>query len=149
MIPNEKVSSLKARANLEREIEIQDSICSPHVVALRNVAKTQNSWYLAMEFCNGGDLERYMRIRGKLLENEARLIIRQIIMGLSAIKSKNVLHRDLKLANVMIHFNELGNELCDSKKINEYIKNFNFEENHNQMTCKIADLGFARKVEAA
>ena len=60
-----------------------------------------------------------------------------------------MLHRDLKLANVMIHFNELGNELVGSNKMNEFIKNFNFEENHNQMTCKIADLGFARRVEAA
>lgn len=133
--------------NLEREVSIQSQIWSPHVVSCRNVAKTSSNWYILLEYCNGGDLEKYLRLRGKLAEAEARLIIRQVIMGLQALKQKGVLHRDLKLANVMLHFSEFRNDPSDSKKLCEYIKNFEFETKHNTMTCKIADLGFARQVD--
>ena len=53
---------------------------SPSVVALRNVTKTKGTFYLQLEFCNGNDLENYLKIRGgRLPEQEARIIIRQII----------------------------------------------------------------------
>ena len=61
-----------------------------------------------MELCNGGDLENYVKQRGGYLEEqEARLILCQIVEGLAALKSKDVMHRDLKLANIMMHFSLL------------------------------------------
>jgi serine/threonine protein kinase len=61
-----------------------------------------------MEFCNGGDLDNYRKVRGGFLkEKEARLILRQIMLGIAAIKEKEVMHRDLKLPNVMLHFDKM------------------------------------------
>jgi serine/threonine protein kinase len=66
-----------------------------------------------MELCNGGDLEGFRKARGGFLqEQEARLILRQIMKGIQAIKEKNVMHRDLKLPNVMINFAELAPNIC-------------------------------------
>ena len=40
-----------------------------------------------MEMCNGGDLQSYKMDRGGFLcEGEARMILKQIIMGLAAMK---------------------------------------------------------------
>jgi len=39
-------------------------IKSPYVVALRDATKTMGNYYLAMELCNGGDLENFRRARG-------------------------------------------------------------------------------------
>jgi serine/threonine protein kinase len=70
----------KAYQNIINEIEIQSMLKSPSVVALRNVTKTKGTFYLQLEFCNGNDLENYLKIRGgRLPEQEARIIIRQII----------------------------------------------------------------------
>ena len=57
-----------------------------------------------MEFCNSGDLEGFLKLRGGYLyESEARIILRQIVDGLQAIRLKKVVHRDLKLANILLN----------------------------------------------
>lgn len=55
-------------------------IVSPFVVSLKDCTKTEKNYYICMEFCNGGDLESFKKIRGGYLkEHEARFIIRQIL----------------------------------------------------------------------
>lgn len=91
-----------------REIGLMGEIHSPHVVSLKTSTKTINSYYLVMELLNGGDLSNYVRERGGYLkEQEARLIIKQIVEGLTAFKQANVMHRDLKLPNIMVNFTEV------------------------------------------
>lgn len=66
---------------------IQGEIRSPNVVALYNAAVTKHKYWLLMEICNGGDLKKYIGLRdGYLKEPEARLILRQIVRGITAIK---------------------------------------------------------------
>ena len=70
--------------------------------------KTSSNYYLVMEFCNGGDVDGFLKNRnGYLSEIETRLILKQLVQGLMAIQAQNVMHRDLKLANVMMTFPEL------------------------------------------
>lgn len=59
------------------------------------------------------------------------------------------MHRDLKLPNVMINFSNLKPSACtdDTFNIKEFTSKFDFENDHQSMTCKIADLGFARKLQ--
>lgn len=57
-----------------------------------------------MEFCNGGDLERLKDIRGKFSEMEARIILQQLVAGFKEIYKQQVMHRDLKLANILVNF---------------------------------------------
>lgn len=83
-------------------------IKSPHVVELKNATQTLNYYYLALELCNGGDLENFRLARGGILkEYEARVVLKQIIIGLDAIKQKGIMHRDLKLDNIILHFPNL------------------------------------------
>ena len=54
-----------------------DQINSPYVVKLKDATQTRNNFYLAMELCNGGDLQGYLKHRGGYLsEPEAKLIVR-------------------------------------------------------------------------
>lgn len=83
-------------------------IKSDYVVALKDATKTANNYYLAMEYCNGGDLGNLIKERGGYLkEYECRNLICQIVNGIAAIKDAHVMHRDLKLPNIMLHFKEL------------------------------------------
>lgn len=59
-----------------------------------------------MEYCNGCDLEHFKNLRKRFSEFEARLILQQIVAGFMKIYENKVMHRDLKLANILIHFNE-------------------------------------------
>ena len=57
-----------------------------------------------MEHCNGGDLENLKEIKGRFREEEARLILQQLVNGFKEIYKMQVMHRDLKLANILVHF---------------------------------------------
>ena len=58
-----------------------------------------------MEYCNAGDLLNLKNIRSRFTEVEARTILKQIVEGFKDIYKKNVMHRDLKLANILVHLN--------------------------------------------
>ena len=120
----------KNLSNLTNEIVIMSDIRSPYVVALLNATKTSKNFYLAMELCNGGDLENFVKQRGGYLkEQEARLILRQIVQGIAAIKSKDVMHRDLKLPNIMMQFSRLPADIHSTNAkfdLNAYIRKLNF-----------------------
>jgi len=59
----------------------------------------------------------------------------------------NVMHRDLKLANIMVHFPDLPDDHCtqDIDMRLKHLKNVPLTEKN--IVCKIADLGFARKLD--
>ena len=72
--------------------------------------KSKSSYYLVLDYCNGGDLATFVANVGKLSEDISRLIIIQIIQGMMHLHSLGVLHRDLKLANVLIHFPDMAGQ---------------------------------------
>jgi serine/threonine protein kinase len=65
-----------------------------------------------MEYVCCGDLLSFVRKRSKLNENIAKFIFKQIIEGLQYIHSQNIVHRDIKLDNILI---DLQNniKICD------------------------------------
>ena len=84
---------------------------------------------------------------GFLNEVDARRILIQVVRGVAAMHERDIMHRDLKLDNIMVHFPSLSyNRLFDRTfKLFEYITEFNLDEDFQ---VKLADLGLARKVDA-
>lgn len=54
------------------------------------------------ELCSAGDLFSYIKKRRKLKETHAKYFFVQILKGLAALHKAGILHRDIKLENVMI-----------------------------------------------
>ena len=86
------------------EVDALQMISSEHVVKLIKPYKSKQRHYLITELCNGGDLQGLVNLRKQLSEDDARMIIRQIAIGLRDINSAHIMHRDLKLANILLHF---------------------------------------------
>lgn len=57
---------------------------------------------LIMEFLQGGDLVQYLEEKGKLSEDEARVIFKQIAEAIRYCHGKKLIHRDLKLENILL-----------------------------------------------
>lgn len=67
---------------------------------------------IIMEYISCGDLLSYVRRRSRISENVAKFIFKQIIEGIQYIHSKNVVHRDIKLDNILIDLNN-SIKICD------------------------------------
>jgi len=57
---------------------------------------------LVMELCAGGDLLNFVRKRKRLDEETAKVLFKQVIEGIGYIHSKKILHRDIKLDNILL-----------------------------------------------
>ena len=67
---------------------------------------------IVMEYICGGDLLSFVRKRTKLNEITAKFIFRQIIEGLQYLHSQNIVHRDIKLDNILIDLTNTV-KICD------------------------------------
>jgi serine/threonine protein kinase len=54
-----------------------------------------NDYYI-QELCEGGDLKTYMDRCGRLTENQAKAIFKQIFEAIVYLHSKKIAHRDIK-----------------------------------------------------
>ena len=124
--------------SLAREIIFLSTINSPNVVKLQEVIKTKSNYYSVLEFCNGGSLQSFLDLHGRFPEKFAVKALQHIVNGCSALYDKNVMHRDLKLDNILIDFPEYDSPTEFDMKAMD-LENVEF-------CVKIADLGYAREL---
>ncbi len=120
-INKSKLTSERHKAKIQLETSIMKSLSSSnYIVKIYETYQTQKHICIVMEYICAGDLLSYIRKRSKLNENIAKFIFKQIILSLQFIHNKNIVHRDIKLDNILIDLNNKI-KICDfgvSKKIN-------------------------------
>jgi len=101
---------------------------NPNLVKTYEILRSATKFYIAMELCEGGDLDSYIKkkykspgkgISGQVPEEECRQLYGDIVNGYRGLRELKVVHRDLKPKNILM-----------SKGV-----------------WKIADFGFAKKVD--
>ncbi|XP_058884698.1 hormonally up-regulated neu tumor-associated kinase homolog A-like isoform X2 [Acipenser ruthenus] len=88
--------------NLRREGQIQQMIRHPNITQLLDILETENSYYLVMELCPGGNLMHKICEKKRLEEYEAQKYIRQLVMAVEHLHRAGVVHRDLKIENLLL-----------------------------------------------
>ena len=94
---------------LINEISILKALKHPNIIRLIEVKKTKSHIYIVTEFCNGGDLSgtlnSYMKIYQKPFSEEiVQHFMRQILSALNYLHRNHIIHRDLKLENILLNF---------------------------------------------
>jgi hypothetical protein len=87
---------------LRKEVAAARRVSHPNVCRVYDIADHQGQPYLTMEFIDGEDLASLLKRVGRLSEEKALEVSRQICGALGAVHDQGLLHRDLKPANIML-----------------------------------------------
>lgn len=87
---------------LQNEVFLFKNLRHPCVIKMFENISVEGYDLIFMELCKGGDLLHYVRKRRKLDEPTAKVLFKQIILGLQYIHSKEIVHRDIKLENILL-----------------------------------------------
>jgi len=89
-------------AQLHNEVRTARQVSHPNVCRVYDIGEIDHQLFLTMEYVDGEDLSLLLKRIGRLPEDKAVDIARQLCAGLAAAHERGVLHRDLKPANVML-----------------------------------------------
>ncbi len=89
-------------AQFHAELRIARQVSHKNVCRLYDLGDHEGRRFLTMEYVDGEDLATLLRRIGRLPQDKAVDIARQLCAGIAAAHDRGVLHRDLKPANVMI-----------------------------------------------
>uniref|UniRef100_A0A3Q1MSH3 Serine/threonine-protein kinase 33 n=1 Tax=Bos taurus TaxID=9913 RepID=A0A3Q1MSH3_BOVIN len=125
---------------LEREVDILKSVKHEHIIHLEQVFETPKKMYLVMELCEDGELKEILERKGHFSENETRWIIQSLASAIAYLHNKDIVHRDLKLENIMVKssFIDANNEMNLNIKVTDFglaVKKHGRSEVMLQTTC--------------
>lgn len=118
--------------NFKREAKLLQKVCHPNIIQLYEVIETENNYYLITELCSGGELMKYIYKMGRLSETETRKYVRQIVSAIDHLHKAGIIHRDLKVENLLLDHNK------DVKLIDFGLSNeeYTVDESGKEIHCK-------------
>ncbi|KAJ6480655.1 kinase-like domain-containing protein [Mycena vulgaris] len=129
LIRRETADNEGKMAKIAREIEILDMLKHPNIVRLYDVIETDKYIGIILEYASGGELFDHILAHRYLRERDAAKLFSQLISGIWYMHQKNIVHRDLKLENLLLdrhrnliitdfgfanHFNRSRNDLMET-----------------------------------
>jgi len=88
--------------HLKLEIKILTNLNHENIVKLYEAIHNEKKIYLIFEYCGGGDLSIVIKKYKKISEQQIKNWISQLASGLKFLRSKNLVHRDLKPQNLLL-----------------------------------------------
>ena len=151
-IPNEYLKKEEGKTRIKSELENLHKLKHKNIIQIRGYEATKNNTYIALEYCNGGNLHEYQKFYQKttkttLNELYIQKIMKQITAGLEFMHLNKIIHRDIKLENILINFDKYPN-LAIKGKLPPKVKYENISLS-DSFTIKIADLGFSKNIEVS
>ena len=107
-------------ARFQREARVLASLNHPNIAAIHGVEEIDSRHFLVMEFVAGRDLATIVQQNGKMSLAHAVDATLQAARGLGYAHSKNVVHRDIQPANVLLTEHglaKLAHELFDRGRL--------------------------------
>jgi serine/threonine-protein kinase len=101
-LPETLANDAVARERFYSEVRLARQVSHPNVCRVYDVVDVEGRHCLSMEYVDGEDLGSLLKRIGRLPQDKALEIARQLCAGLAAAHDRGVLHRDLKPSNVMI-----------------------------------------------
>ena len=127
-----------------------------------DIIELNDNNYLVYEFCNGGDLTRYLKYFKTFDEKMIQNILRQILKGLSRLHEKKVVHHDIKPENILVelclpkgdnsNLEKTINQVMETTKTKGYVDENNKIDKERLLTIlnssifKLSDFGLSKEM---
>jgi len=106
LIRRESLGSNPSRLpKIYREISILRELSHPNIVRLHEMVETDRHIGIILEYASGGELFDYILNHRYLKDNAARRLFAQLVSGVGYLHKKGIVHRDLKLENLLLDRN--------------------------------------------
>ncbi|XP_072418173.1 serine/threonine-protein kinase 33-like [Chiloscyllium punctatum] len=119
---NKEKAGSHAVKMLEREIAILKMVNHEHIIKLEEVYETTKKVYLVIEFCELGELKGILEEKGHLSESETKHIISSLASAIFYLHKNDIIHRDLKLENILVKSNNNADD--EELKLNIKVTDF-------------------------
>ncbi|KAI9682324.1 MAG: hypothetical protein M1817_000378 [Caeruleum heppii] len=137
-----------------REISILRELSHPNIVRLHEMVETDRHIGIILEYASGGELFDYILNHRYLKDQAARRLFAQLVSGVGYLHKKGIVHRDLKLENLLLDrnrniiitdfgfantfdpFDELGDEIEYNLSNKDFVKRKDLE--------RVRDTGYRR-----
>lgn len=119
------VKNFKKMQKIFNEIDILSGLTHRNIIKLFEIFENPKYYFFVTEFAQKGDLYKMLNKSTFFNESQIFLILKDILSALDYIHSKKILHRDIKLDNILIT-NEYQIKICDfgvSCKLDSYEMN--------------------------
>ena len=141
----------ETRKKLNGKIEILKKLRGSRcIIYEKALLKDENYYYLIFEYCNGGNLSEYAK--DYIKENKKPIneffiqkIIKQLVSGIESLHSKNIIHRNIKLENILLNFDNYLN-IAKNGKLPEELT-FENKSLNREFTVKIADFKESKELK--
>ena len=145
-IPKKKMNE-DTQKNFRRELQNLHNLKHPNIIQILDYLNNKTTNYIVLEYCNGGNLRdyirRYMNINRKPLnEFFIQKLLLQIAPALEYMHSKNVIHRDIRLENILLNFNNYPNIPIDGRAPQPL--KFKEKSLNKDFSVKITGLNFSK-----
>ena len=133
--------------NFRRELQNLHNLKHPNIIQILDYLNNKTTNYIVLEYCNGGNLRDYMRRymninRKPLNEFFIQKLLLQIAPALEYMHSKNVIHRDIRLENILLNFNNYPNIPIDGRAPQPL--KFKEKSLNKDFSVKITGLNFSK-----
>ncbi|KAF9908797.1 hypothetical protein EC991_009500 [Linnemannia zychae] len=105
LIRRQSIDNTPRLNKIGREISVLRTIRHPNIIALYDVIETERYIGIVIEYASGGELFDHILAHRYLREKDACRLFAQLMSGVHYLHSKHIVHRDLKLENLLLDRN--------------------------------------------
>jgi serine/threonine protein kinase len=102
LIKKKGLQKAELMQDISREEQILKQLSHPNIIKFNDVFDTDDSFVEVMELAPWGNLLHHVINKGRLSEQQARHIFVQLVSAVACLHSKNIVHRDIKMDNILL-----------------------------------------------
>eukprot|EP01040_Poterioochromonas_malhamensis_P004183 gene4185-4477_t len=139
-----KTNSMNDDRTMKTETTIMKKLEDNHLLRMYELYETEDTIWMILEYAEGGDVMHGLASLEVYSEREVSKIFKQILLGVKYLHGEGIVHRDLKLDNILFTTQSSSHDAAFQVKIADFglsaLTNVKRTENNSQKMKSIKSL---------